>query len=160
MPSTLRVMLLAAAVTAAAAEHDAERDACPSEWKQYENMCYWNSNFRMPWDEVSRVCNEMFPGSTMMASIHDLDLNSFIAQDLTNYTETWLSLRRTNSIWAWSDGSPFDFNNWYGGDPEWEADGCAITNYHGVGDWTGYSCDKLYTFACQIAAYSESVDHI
>ena len=156
MPSTLRVMLLAAAVTAAAAEPD----ACPSsEWKQYEDMCYWNSNFRLQWDEVSRVCNEMFPGSTMV-SIHDLDLNSFIAEDLTNYVETWLGLRRDSSYgsWTWTDGSPFDFNNWYGGDPAWSEEGCAVTNWNGLGDWTGYSCDShLSTFACQIAAHNESI---
>ena len=145
MTWTLRLTLLAAVVTAACA-------GCVSnDWKRFRGMCYWHSNYTLKWDDAKDVCHYQFPGSDMV-SIHDLDLNAFIAQNLLDYTETWLGLSRdSSSSWEWSDGSSFDFNNWYGGDPVYFGAGCATTNWNGLGDWTGHGCSTYQHFMCQLA---------
>ena len=74
---TLRMLLVvAAAVTTANA-------ACLSlDWKQYRDKCYWFSNgTEMTWYDANAICPVLFPDAEMV-SIHDLDLDAFIGEDL------------------------------------------------------------------------------
>ena len=149
MAWTLRLTLLAAVVTAATT-------TCPSsEWKQHDSMCYWRSNYTLTWSDARQICPALFPGSGMV-SIHDSELNAFIAEDVANGDQAWIGLLRVGdtSPWVWFDGSAYDYSNWFDNDPEWcFYNCCAYINYINEGVWTGLDCYSYYRlFMCQIAA--------
>ena len=145
----IRCLTLAAALTAVTA-------TCPSsEWKQFRDFCYWSSDYTLAWEDTRRVCQTMFPGSDLV-SIHDLELDAFIAEELLGGTDAWLGLRRSSDSapWIWTDGTPLNYTNWDGGDPDWYGEGCAIINYGNKGAWTGASCNGIYfEYMCQIHAW-------
>ena len=145
---TLRLMLLVAAISTTSA-------ACVSlEWHQYRDMCYWRSDFYLNWNDARTVCREIFPGSDMV-SIHDIGLDAFIAEELLDGAEAWLGLSRatSSSPWTWTDGSAYDYHNWYQDDPLCSGECCTTINYVNDGDWTGYGCDTYYfPFVCQMDA--------
>ena len=155
MSLTLRLTLLAAAVSAAAA-------SCPSyEWKQYRHMCYWGqSNYTLHWDEVADVCNTVYSGAEMV-TIHDEKLNTYIAAEIAVYddgslSQTWIGLARASSFssWFWKDGSAVNYTQWYENDDDNVGGNCALTNYAERGMWAGWNCDaSTRHFMCQIAAH-------
>ena len=147
MAWTLRLTLLAAVVTATSA-------GCPiSGWTQYDNMCYWASDYGQSWFDAGHLCSS-FPGADM-ASVHDVKLDAFIAEDMANGEVTWLGLRRASASapWVWTDGTTFDYNHWYGGDPDCYQDECCLgINWGNEGDWGGYYCDDEFPVVCQMNA--------
>ena len=151
-----RLTALALALTALSAA----AGLCPSGWKLFGNMCYWSADYVVRWEDVTNICGSILTGADMV-SIHDLDLNAFIAQDLLQGREAWLGARRESDSapFRWTDGSPFDFSLWYGGDPDHDGEACASINwkYANPGDWTGHACDRSdsvvnVTYVCRVAA--------
>ena len=109
---SLRLAVLAAAAAAIAAAAD---DNCPPDgWHQYRDKCYWVSNYTLNGRSVAPVCASMITGAEPV-SIHDLDLDAFIAEDLVKGERAWLGLYRadTNADWIWLDGSPLNFTMWH-----------------------------------------------
>ena len=147
---TLRLTLLVAVITVTSATIA----RCPStEWHRFREMCYWRSNSTLIWNQVRNYCQMNFPGSDMV-SIHDLELDAFIAEELLYYDQAWLGLRRASnsSPWTWTDGSDCNYYNFFGGDPAWADETCTLINVGNPGCWTGLSCDHHYHyFVCQIA---------
>ena len=154
MSWTRRLSLLAAVVTAVSAS------CVDSDWYQYRNTCYWASRYdvQFTWRDARSVCSMMFPGSDMV-SIHDLDLDAFIAEDLLHGDEAWLGLYRVNDTapWLWTDESEYDYHNWFGYDPVCSGDPplptgecCAYINERNEGDWLGWNCDDYLRFVCQL----------
>ena len=144
---TLRLMFLVAAISTTSA-------ACVSaEWHQFRDMCYWRSNFSLQWNDARTVCPGVFPGSDMV-SIHDLELDAFIGEELMDGRRAWIGLRRPTSSasWQWIDGSVYDYHNWYDDDPDCSGDCCAAINYVNDGDWIAYTCNHYFFFICQMDA--------
>ena len=154
MAPTLHLTLLAAIITAAVAN-------CPSyEWTQYKNMCYWGrSDYPLHWNEVGDVCNSLYPGAEMV-SIHDMDSNTFITQHVVASSDgscntTWIGLSRasSSSSWTWTDGSPYDFTQWYKNNPGDGGGNCALMSKYECGAWRAFDCtNDSYYFMCQVAA--------
>ena len=151
MTSALRLPLLAAVITTVAF-------SCPSsEWLWYGGMCYWASNATLHWNEVRYTCQSQFPGADMV-SIHDIELDAFLAETLLDGTAAWIGLRRVSESepWLWTDGTTYDYSNWFGRDPECTVDDCCgLINYvnGNDGSWSGYSCSiNNFPYICQIRA--------
>ncbi|KAF0288938.1 C-type lectin BML-1 [Amphibalanus amphitrite] len=126
--------------------------ACPSDdWRPFRDMCYWSSKFSTTWGEAAQFCAEQASGADLV-SIHDLDMDAFIGEQLLNETEAWLGLHRAGEgeQWEWSDGSNYDFTMWYENDPDWMG-GCAAINFALMGRWIGLGCEETFPFMCQIA---------
>ena len=143
---TLRVTLLVAVIAVSFASWPS------AEWHRFREMCYWRSNSTLAWNEARGYCQSNFPGSDMV-SIHDPELYAFIGEELLDGRLAWLGLRRASdsSPWVWTDGSDYDYENWYGGSPDWYGETCATVNWGDEGEWTGRGCDDRYSFACQTA---------
>ena len=126
---------------------------CPSgDWQLLDDMCYWMSDFSTTWAEAAEFCASELPGGGL-ASVHDLDTDAFIGEQVLNETQAWIGLRRNDEgHWQWSDGTPYDFSLWYDDEDDWVG-GCAtINNLALMGRWVGYSCDTSVQFVCQTAA--------
>ena len=126
-------------------------------------MCYWGrSNYTLHWYEVEQACGTVYAGAEMV-TIHDLDLNTFIAEHIAvnpNGTRqhAWLGLHRTDSSsdWKWKDGSEVNFTEWYMNDDDYVGGDCAAINAWEWGMWAGWFCiNELRFFMCQIAAQGE-----
>ena len=112
------------------------------------------SDFILHWRNARLICQTMSPGSDLV-SIHDLALDAFIGQVVTEGWSAWLGFHRINDSaqWQWTDGSPNDYRHWFGGTPDWYGESCAAINYINDGDWIGLSCDVDNRYLlCQKAA--------
>ena len=143
----LSLLLLAAAASVSEAN-------CPNGWLYYETKCYkfMDSN-EETWPDAVAACDSALPGSTL-ASVHDHEQNAFL-ETLAGYGVTWIGLSRdsTNGNWTWTDGSDFDFNNWYYGQPDVDGAACVESNCWGNGEWCDFECDATHhkrSFICQV----------
>ena len=143
MATTLRLTLLAAVVTAAAAD-------CPSpDWLQLRDKCYWGSDFALDWDHADHLCRTIIAGSELV-SIHDDDANSFVYNTVLDGRLGWLGLTResTDDPWTWTDGSPYNYSQ-FGG---FESALHAVTGDYNSPAWAGMLGTFSERFVCQIAA--------
>ena len=145
MAAFLRLVFLSAVLSAVAA-------VCPlGGWQLYRDQCYWASSFPIEWRSVANVCSLEFPGARPV-SVHDMQLNAFLAEHVLNFTGGWLGLRRKDEShgWKWSDGSPFDWENWEEGQPHGDGERCAYIQEGERGEWRDGDCDISYLrFVCQ-----------
>ncbi|KAF0300658.1 Lectin BRA-3 [Amphibalanus amphitrite] len=151
MVSSPHVVLLLSAIVACS--------CCPSDdWIPYTNgMCYRMVQIFAPWYTVDNICDYGTPGARAV-SIHDLLQNAFLAETVANGTAAWLGLSRlaATSPWRWSDGSLYDFDNWWDGQPLGD---CAFINYGKEGEWAAMDCDfSSAWFLCQIEEHHGTMD--
>ena len=134
----LRVTLAAAALTIV-------WGAClTAEWKQFRDKCYWMSNYTLTWEDATKICPSIFPGAHLV-SVHDIEEDGFVSEEVTGYIHTWLGLHCTGcrdyppSGCTWSDGSAYNYSNWFGNTGRWDGECCAFNNYGNQG-----ACIVLY----------------
>ena len=145
--------ILRASVLAVAIAITAVAGACPDGWQQLRDMCYWASDYELNGRTVDRVCNDKVPGATAV-SIHDLDVNAFVSENLFNGDIGLIGFYRASASasWVWSDGSVVNFTYWESGQPNDSGEACTRVD-GGSGCWLDGPCDTLYhRFACQIHA--------
>ena len=150
---TLRVTLLVAAAVSVTLA------SCPTGWLRYGEKCYKTVNTAVHWIDGRNQCWSLYPGSDMV-SVHDLLENAFIAETLLGGSPAWLGLHCTNCTGSypqgctWTDGSPYDYTNWYGGSAAISGECCAAINWHAnQGDWSGFGCTSSTAYLlCQISA--------
>ena len=126
--------------------------ACPSaEWKSFRGKCYYRSKFHIAGWSVNDVCNFGFPGSKAV-SVHDLDVNTFLAHDLMGGVSVWIGLHRNSgdSHFTWMDGTPLDWTYW-DSEPTGTDESCAnINNVPETGQWGSRDCNRHGGFICEI----------
>ena len=145
---TLTITLLAVFSSPSAA-------ACPSPaWTQaYNGFCYLLVNNTWPWYVAETSCDQVAAPGARLVSVHDVQLNAFLAETVAGGGSAWLGARRatTYAEWAWTDGTPFDFSYWYAGEPSGGGELCAVANCGRVGEWCARSChDFDCVFICEI----------
>ena len=79
----------------------------------YNGFCYRLVNNSWPWYVVEDACDQVAAPGARLASVHDLELNAFLAETVTGGGPAWLGLRRaaTYAEWTWKDGTAFDFSH-------------------------------------------------
>jgi len=133
---------------------------CPSGWTRHRVYCYKVFNERMTWTNAEKACNVQ---GGHLASIPDIETSNFIHSIIKTGNVFWSGGYKTskNSPWRWTDNRPFNFENWYPGNPDnfqgfggsefciefWKSDkGLRMT-------WNDNRCDNLSNptgYACQI----------
>ena len=129
------------------------RSACPSEdWRPFGGKCYRRSNFSIEALSVNDVCNFGFPGARAV-SIHDLETNTFLSQQLMQGDNAWIGLYRPEdggSGFSWLDGSALDWTYWYH-EPEATGELCGNINFnHATGQWGSLDCSIHDPFICEV----------
>ena len=70
----------------------------------------------MAWQEAREHCQKARGGD--LASIPGEDTNRFL-ETLTQNHKVWVGGHRSNGEdWVWSDGTPWQFENWFEGKPD------------------------------------------
>ena len=96
-------------------------------------------------------CREEHEGD--LASVPDQDTNNFLASLTTS--RVWIGGHDSDQegTWAWSDGTPWDFQNWASGEPGnhnnvTDQDYLYI-NYQSAGLWDDAGTEFRTGFICQ-----------
>uniref|UniRef100_A0A3P9KK49 Macrophage mannose receptor 1 n=1 Tax=Oryzias latipes TaxID=8090 RepID=A0A3P9KK49_ORYLA len=119
-----------------------ERNTC---FKIYRK----ESASKKTWQEAQDFCKTI--GGDLL-SIHSArDLNNI---EFRNSKSAWIGLRLqgTNEGFAWSDGSPFEFENWGYGEPNnhMDSEHCTeIHQYYGQ-YWNDRNCESYNDWICQV----------
>ena len=54
-----------------------------------------------------------------LASVPDKDTNDFLSYaEVTGGRRSWIGGQKVDGEWTWSDGTPWDFENWLPGQPD------------------------------------------
>ncbi|XP_021166230.2 ladderlectin [Fundulus heteroclitus] len=129
----------------------AKNNRCPHGWSSFGYRCFLFIDTPKTWPGAEFYCQ--FEGANL-ASVHSYEENHFIQTltrgDTHSFPETWIG--GTSAIhpdlWMWSDGSRFQYENWYDGDHH-EKDGCCLkTNYYYTLKWSAAPCNHTLPFVC------------
>ena len=129
-------------------------EACPPNWVQYDNSCYFTAPTKATWLEAQVAC-PTFHRRALLASIHEAN-SDYITQLLQNssFSHAWVGMFRLDNkgSWAWTDGSPVDYFNWKNGEPNNRGSGerCASVSRGDRGKWNDDTCSEKSGFICQI----------
>uniref|UniRef100_A0A914C2M3 C-type lectin domain-containing protein n=1 Tax=Acrobeloides nanus TaxID=290746 RepID=A0A914C2M3_9BILA len=99
-----------------------------------------------------------------LASIHDEEENTFL-QSFAYNVKAWIGLYRNNSVWLWTDNTPFTYNNWRSEQNPPHADNANCANIYNsyeylcgpngcacYGSWIHNYCDNDVTTSDYISA--------
>jgi len=101
------------------------------------------------WMDAEQFCQDRF--GTHLASIHNEAQNSEIYGLFSGAAWLGLSDRDNEGKWVWTDGSAYDFKNWYPGEPNnWGGyEDCTTSHrWSSVKKWNDLGCSKARTFMC------------
>ncbi|XP_060922561.1 lectin [Limanda limanda] len=126
--------------------------SCPPGWSQYTERCFIFINTSKMWAEAEIYCQ--FEGANL-ASIHSPEENHFI-MSLTrghthNFPHTWIGgvAPVLPGYWLWTDGSRFDYDNWFNHhDTSNPSETCLRMNYGYDFKWLYSSCSASFPFVC------------
>jgi hypothetical protein len=103
------------------------------------------------WPTADAACTAF---GLQLATTHDASSNG-------NYRDVgyvyfggpfWLGLsdRAEEGVWAWVDGTPVDFTQWWPGEPnDSGSEDCAGSNFGDWGWWNDYNCSTGLPFVCE-----------
>ncbi|XP_023152927.1 galactose-specific lectin nattectin [Amphiprion ocellaris] len=125
---------------------------CPDGWTYYDEQCYKYIDSEKTWIEAEFYC--LFEGGNL-ASIHSDEQNYFIKGltkgDGHDFPQAWIGGFDAiyPGYWMWSDGSKFNYDNWYHDDYS-AHDGyhCLKMNYHLKLEWYPDYCNSTLGFVC------------
>merc|ERR1719419_2086194 len=82
----------------------------------YQDFCYLKSHEKMTWDEAVDYCIQL---DAALASIHSAGENSYIQDHVKEDEWSWIGLNdvKTEGVFEYVDGTPFDYSNWDSGQP-------------------------------------------
>merc|ERR1711973_784451 len=132
-----------------------EEFSCESGWVASQNRkCYKYISSPLPADEANNYCKGL-SNEGSLASIHDSDTNSLL-NTLSNGSTVWLGGYRVEDgqdLWAWTDGSQWDFDNWNKNEPNDSGrnEDYVAMNWggHPKTTWNDYPGQRSYPFICQ-----------
>ncbi|XP_044040263.1 lithostathine-1-beta-like isoform X2 [Siniperca chuatsi] len=124
---------------------------CPHGWSRFGKRCFIFIDSPKTWAEAENYC--LFEGANL-ASIHSDEENHFI-QDLTrgdshDFPETWIGGYDAihDSFWMWSDGSKFNYENWYKEYEMEKTEDCLEMNHGFELKWNSDSCNETHPSVC------------
>ena len=130
---------------------------CPSAWKLFGGNCYFILERNLPHFEAPSACGELHESSNL-ASIEKNEENSFIFQLLQHRNSTifhsaWIGL--TNEAiqrgFAWRDGRPLTYINWYTGNPRHGLRNLCV-GMNRAGKWWEVECGAKHISVCKMVA--------
>jgi len=130
---------------------------CPLGWSQFNSSCYWLVFDEVDWVEALNGCQQIHPAAHL-ASSGSASENDYIA-NLHDTTSSgyyfWLGGTDSDveGNWTWTDGTPFDYTNWYSGEGSDDTgDNCLainVDNYYRT-YWFDLGCFDSHPYICEI----------
>ena len=102
---------------------------------------YYAGTYYVTWYFAVQHCQQSYESE--IASIHNNEQNNIAALS-TNGNGAWIGLSDeiSENSFIWNDGTPYDYSNWIGGNPDNYANNedCTMTNWNGFGAWNDANC--------------------
>lgn len=133
-------------------ENETYDGACPDDWSQFQQSCYFFSNLDKSWMEAHRMCQRR---KAQLTVINTAEEQAFLTK-LAMKIRVWIGLSEINGEWKWVDGTPYSSTpkKWATGQPdEYYGHGygggedCAQLLYSG--DWNDEHCSRTYRYICE-----------
>jgi len=112
-------------------------------WLEFENYCYKavEPEYGPTWHEANDICKEL---DANLASIHSDEENNFILSITSGFHfGVWIGLHWDDNEFKYTDGSAYDYSNWYPGEPDENA---CVGFRHSDGLWNGFQDDADCNF--------------
>ena len=130
---------------------------CPESWSQFNSSCYWvvsNVSEHKVWHAAQEACRALDPAANL-ASVNSKSEEDFLATLFLRDDYFWMggSDVTTEGQWAWSDGSPFSYTNWYEGQGSGgRTENCLSSHlfYGTVDGWYDDPCSFHNNYVCEI----------
>ncbi|XP_028424739.1 type-2 ice-structuring protein-like isoform X2 [Perca flavescens] len=146
----LAVSVLVAAMMALTTgeDHVVKRSThCENGWSLYGGRCFRYFPGSTSWAVAERSCRS---SHAHLASVHNRDEEHWI-QRLAGLNLAWIggSDAQQEGFWFWSDGTPFNYVNWCGGEPNNDrGQHCLQINYTDHKCWDDDNCNVGRGFVC------------
>ena len=130
-----------------------EVSECPEGWSRNQTSCYWVVLDNADWFEAYNGCQQLHPSAHLASSGSETE-NAFIGRMHFN-THFWLGGTDSDveGNWTWTDGTPFDYTNWYSGEGSDDTgDNCLainVDNYYRT-YWFDLGCFDSHPYICEI----------
>jgi Lectin C-type domain len=116
---------------------------CPSGWAEFEGHCYLPEERSTTWTNAENVCRKY---GAHLTSIHSKAEDDFVKSYFN--IPFWIgALYQQNSAWWWSDGSIWNYTDWYQSSLP-SSYPCAYHNPP-VG-WVTSRCDNTAYYICKL----------
>ncbi|KAK7909495.1 hypothetical protein WMY93_014179 [Mugilogobius chulae] len=132
-------------------DDDEKKSACPERWTQFQDNCYIFINSPKTWVHAESYC-QFEEGH--LASVQCPKTNHFL-QVLTKgkthqFPESWVGGTNTveSCFWMWSDGSLFEFEDWYSDECKNRDRSCLKINHGYQLHWSSSRCSDALPFVC------------
>ncbi|KAL4228716.1 chromatin-modulating protein mrc1 [Mactra antiquata] len=135
---------------------DAPQCGSLPDWKYFNGSCYfinsqkYGPGSRLTWFDARQYC--MSQGGDL-ASVHSVQEAGFISVLIsrTVQSDIWIGLNDLGvDQFGWTDGTPFDFMHWNGGEPNdaFGSEKCGQV-IQSTGYWNDNDCNEKYHFMCK-----------
>jgi len=139
--------------TTTAVEETTTASLCEEGWISNQNdMCYKLISTKKSANDAEAHCKSLSAEASLV-SIHDSETNTFL-NSLANGKNIWIGgirVKDDENIWTWTDGSEWDFDNWYGPEPN-NAGGnenFVMMNHQDKTTWNDEDEHRKLAFICQ-----------
>ncbi|XP_038588165.1 type-2 ice-structuring protein-like [Micropterus salmoides] len=127
--------------------------ACSGRWSEFSGRCFHYVPKPMTWAKAEKNCESM---GGNLASVHNLleyhEIQRLIMSASYEYTVTWIggSDAQEENQWFWIDGTPFNYLNWCGGEPNnlGGRQNCLQINHGDQKCWDDYQCNFRRPSVC------------
>ncbi|KAM5170043.1 C-type lectin domain family 10 member A-like [Mantella aurantiaca] len=126
--------------------------ACPDDWSQFRDSCYFYSNLAKSWTDAHRMCQRR---KAKLTVINTQEEQVFLTK-LAMKIRVWIGLSEIDGDWKWVDGTPFSSTpkKWAAGQPdEYFGHGLGggedCVQLHYTGEWNDEHCSRAYRYICE-----------
>uniref|UniRef100_A0A803Y4X6 Macrophage mannose receptor 1 n=1 Tax=Meleagris gallopavo TaxID=9103 RepID=A0A803Y4X6_MELGA len=109
-----------------------------------------NANSLLTWHQARRSCQQQNAELLSVTSPHEEMFLLGLTSDLGFNAKLWTGLvRRLDSSWEWTEGSPLRYLNWAPGNPSVELIKMCGTFQGRNGKWENVACNQKLGYICQ-----------
>ena len=125
---------------------------CPSDWTQFGSDCYRYFNNHMDWNMANDFCKARLGHLLSIHSENEVEfLKGNIIQNATS--NIWIGGFKSKwpaNNWQWTDGSTYDYFNWFITTPDNFGSPVCILMFRKYGfKWNDGNCKDKFPFICQ-----------
>ncbi|XP_028420436.1 galactose-specific lectin nattectin-like [Perca flavescens] len=121
---------------------------CENRWSLYRGRCFRYFPGSTSWAVAERSCLAF---NANLASVHNRDEEHWI-QRLAGHNAAWIggTDAQQEGFWFWADGTPFNYVNWCGGEPNnvRGSQHCLQINWTANKCWDDENCHVGRGFVC------------
>ena len=133
-------------------------NTCPSDWKQYGNLCIGLIKSYMTFDDARQYCQAFINGDLVVIDSHEKEI--FIEKYVVNMEprSNWIGLKdvkgnddKSSHIWLPTGQSVAEigYSNWRRSEPNNDSHLCVILYMNSKPEWRDRHCSSEYYFLCE-----------